>query len=191
MHVPPKNDFSTSATVHPASVSFDESGFPACPEPMMMASYFICAVCCSCCVFPLCVTRVLYRFSAQNQLRVFAAFARFVRFILMRLVRIERELVNHLRPVFSQISAQRFIGKVDRPRMLPVMFHHARQPADNPAVVHLDSQLAPLVKTSRRQIHRAHNRALAVSQNELRMQLQLAYQSKQKAPSSVSRTGGS
>ena len=29
-----------SATVQPCSVSAEERGLPACPEPMMMASYF-------------------------------------------------------------------------------------------------------------------------------------------------------
>src|SRR5882762_3961785 len=41
MHVPPRLDFSTSATRQPRSASRRVNGFPACPEPIMIASYFM------------------------------------------------------------------------------------------------------------------------------------------------------
>src|ERR1700738_3706608 len=41
MQVPPKKLFSISATCHPKSASRNESGTPACPEPITIASYFI------------------------------------------------------------------------------------------------------------------------------------------------------
>src|SRR5713101_2629488 len=43
MQVPPRCAFSIRATVQPWSASFCESGLPACPEPITIASYFISA----------------------------------------------------------------------------------------------------------------------------------------------------
>src|ERR1700676_1236739 len=41
MQVPPRNLSSTSATLHPRSARRCASGLPPCPEPRMIASYFI------------------------------------------------------------------------------------------------------------------------------------------------------
>src|SRR5207247_3674603 len=41
MHVPPRCSFSIRATDHPLSASLCASGFPAWPDPITIASYFI------------------------------------------------------------------------------------------------------------------------------------------------------
>src|SRR5258708_5946451 len=41
MQVPPRELFSMSATCHPMSAKRKESGTPACPEPITIASYFM------------------------------------------------------------------------------------------------------------------------------------------------------
>ena len=84
---------------------------------------------------------------------------------------IERQFLERLGTEIAQILAQSFVREVNRARMFPIMIDHAPQPAHDFAVVHFDGQLAPFVKTSRSQIHRAHNGSLAIGDHQLCMQL--------------------
>src|SRR5215510_5135558 len=85
----------------------------------------------------------------------------------------QRESIRTREAAFFEIGQQPLIGEIQRMRVFPVVARNMVQSFHQMLIVHFDGQLAPAVKASWGEIDGTDDRALAVSQQHLGVELEV------------------